>query len=111
MLEISHDSSDLLNTDRYISLTFRVDEDQFNPSMEHLITNGIVPTEFTGNFNPTNDNFWMMIHDHPLGDQDRDFAMIVYPEQDEECLISDGIIPLLQERFNLTPESLPGCFQ
>jgi transposase InsO family protein len=111
ILEVSHDGSELLNFFRYVSLTFRVDESIFNPTLEGRISSGIIPIEYTGNFNPTDDNFWMMVHDHPLGDQDRTFAAILYPEQDAERIMSDGIIPLLENRFELSPNTLPGCFQ
>ncbi len=53
----------------------------------------------------------MMLHDHPLGDQDRTFAAILYLEQDVERILSDGVIPLLENRFELTPDTLPGCLQ
>ncbi len=52
----------------------------------------------------------MMIHDHPLAEQDRYFAAIIYPDQQSERIFSEGIIPLLDAAFNLHPEDLPRCY-
>jgi hypothetical protein len=41
---------------------------------------------------------------------DRLFAAIIYPEQQSERIIAEGVIPLLDQAFNLRPEDLPICF-
>jgi hypothetical protein len=51
-----------------------------------------------------------MVHDYPLGDQDRSFAAIIYPEQQQDRILTEGIIPLLENRFAFFPDDLPNCF-
>ena len=47
--------------------------------------------------------------DHPLAEQDRNFAAIVYPETDAEEVIMEGILPALEERFNMPADRYPRC--
>jgi hypothetical protein len=110
ILEVSHDDSKLLNAEIYITLTVPVDTNHFNEMLEHRITTGRISSQYNGSFNPLVDGIWMMVHDHPLADQDRFFAAIIYPEQQSERIISEGITPLLNQAFDMNPEDLPGCF-
>jgi hypothetical protein len=109
-LEISHDGSDLLNADRYITLTVPVDSHHFNDELERRISTGQASSQYIGSCNPLQDGIWMMIHDHPLAEQDRYFAAIIYPNHQNERIFSEGIIPVLEAAFSLNPEDLPGCF-
>jgi hypothetical protein len=110
ILEVSRDGSELLNAERYITLTIPVDTNHFNETLEHRITTGRIISQYNGSFNPLVDGIWMMVHDHPLADQDRFFAAIIYLEQHRERIISEGIIPLLNQSFDINPSDLPGCF-
>ncbi len=109
-LEISHDGSDLLNADRYVTLTVPVDMNHFNDELERRITTGQASSQYIGSCNPLQDGIWMMIHDHPLAEQNRYSAAIIYPDHQNERIFSEGIIPVLEAAFSLNPEDLPGCF-
>jgi hypothetical protein len=91
-LEISQDGSDLLNADRYITLTVPVDTNHFNDELERCITTGHVSSQYIGSY------------------KDRYIAAIIYPDHQNECIFSEGIIPVLEAAFSLNPEDLPGCF-
>jgi hypothetical protein len=110
ILEMSYDGSELLNTSRYISIMVPFDSNHFSPMMETQLVNNTGQTEYHGNLNPLEDGIWMMIHDYPLGDQDRSFAPIIYLEHQQERILSEGIIPLLEHRFAFFPDDLPQCF-
>ncbi len=106
LLEISHDGSKLLNTDWYISITIPFSipcwkiEFLLDWSQHDMLASSI--------HSQMEYRWWCMII---LGDQDRSFAIIIHPEEQHEGVIVEGIIPLLEHRFNLSPENLPECFK
>jgi hypothetical protein len=78
--------------------------------LENQIATNLISTKYSGNLDALADGIWMMNHDYLLGDQDRSFAAIVYLEQQQDRILSEGIVPLLKHRFVLFPDDLPCCF-
>jgi len=100
----------LFDTTQYVSLVTPINLGQFNKFLEEHISSGLVPTAYMGNYNPLDDDIlWLLIHNHPLADQDRTFAAIVYPDTDNEEVITEGVLPALETRFNLPMNRFPGC--
>jgi hypothetical protein len=64
-----------------------------------------------GDLNPHDDDFWLLLHNLPLAEQDRRHAAIIYPESESEQVIQHGVLPILRERFGLPIEAYPGCIQ
>jgi hypothetical protein len=110
ILDISYDGSELLNTQCYVSITVPFDHNHFNPMLENHIVNNRIPLEYLGRLDPLSDGVWIMVHDYPLGDQDRTFAAIVDPEQQHDRILTEGITPLLENHFAFFPDDLPNCF-
>jgi hypothetical protein len=69
--------------------------------LEEYISSELLPTEYMGDFNPLADDFWLLVHNHPLGEHDRSFTVIVYPENDSKPVITEGVIPALEGCFHL----------
>jgi len=84
---------------------------QFNDFLEDHISSGLVPTVYTVSLNPLDDDFWLLLHNYPLPDQDRTFAAIIFPESESERVISEGVLQILQERFELPIKSYTGCIE
>jgi hypothetical protein len=84
IIEISHDGSEFLNLDRYVTINVPVDTNHFNDSLECQITSRIISTQYNGTLNPLYDGIWMMVHDHPLATQDSLYATILYPGDQSE---------------------------
>ena len=61
---------------------------QINNFLEEHITSGLVPTVYMGNLNPIDDDFYLLLHNHPLAEQDHAFAAIIYPESESERVIN-----------------------
>jgi hypothetical protein len=62
-----------------------------------------------GNLTPLDDDCWILAHNHPLAEQDRTFAAIVYAETESECILNEGVLPALETRFHLPTSGYPGC--
>jgi hypothetical protein len=75
--------------------------------LENQTATNQIPVEYSGSLDPLADSIWMMIHDYLLTDQDRSFAAIIYPEQQQGRILADGIIPLLEHSFAFFPDNLP----
>jgi len=74
----------ILTIDRFVTMVFPINTGQFNDFLEEHITSGVVPTVYMGNLDPIDDEFWLLLHNHPLAEQDRTFAAIIYPESESE---------------------------
>jgi hypothetical protein len=103
--------TEVTNTMRYVTLVLPINPGEFNDILEDHIASGIVPTTYHGSRNPYNDNLWIMLHSWPLAEQDRSIATLIYPGTDFEHLMSEGVIPVLVNRFELEPNHLPLCFE
>jgi hypothetical protein len=45
--------------------------------LEEHIESSLVPTVYTGSLNPIDDDFWLLLHNYPLAEQDCTFAVII----------------------------------
>jgi hypothetical protein len=70
----------LANVDRFVTIVLRINIGQFNDFLEDHIRSRLAPTVYTGSLNPLDDDFWLLLHNYPLSDQDHTFAAIIYPE-------------------------------
>jgi hypothetical protein len=52
-----------------------------------------------------------MTHNFPLDDLGTRFAAVIYPNDSARVVFTQGIIPLLNQAFDLRPHSLPLCFR
>jgi hypothetical protein len=59
----------LFDTTQYVSMVTPINLGQFNKFLEEHISSGLVPTAYMGNYNPLDDDIWLLIHNHPLADQ------------------------------------------
>jgi len=98
-------------TDRYVTMVLPINLGQFNDFLEDHLSTGLVPTAYMGDLNPHDDDFWLLLHNLPLAEQDRRHAAIIYPESESEQVIQHGVLPILRERFGLPIEAYPGCIQ
>jgi hypothetical protein len=98
---------EITNTEQYVTLALPINLGEFNDMLESHLSDGLAPTNYVGNRNPIDDDLWIMLHRWPLAEQDRSFAAICYPEFNFETLMSNAIIPILSQRFGLTPDYLP----
>jgi hypothetical protein len=101
----------LTNMDRFITMVMPINIGQFNDFLEDHIRSGLVPTVYIGSLNPLDDDFWLLLHNYPLSDQGHTFVAIIYPESESERAISEGVLPILRERFDLPIESYTGCIE
>jgi hypothetical protein len=62
-----------------------------------------------GNLTPLDDDCWILAHNHPLAEQDRTFAAIIYPETESERILNEGVLLALETRFHLPTSSYRGC--
>jgi len=109
VLDVDHEGEHFLDVDRYVTMVLPVTRGQFNPILERHIASGIVSPDYYGNLNPLDDDFWVLMHAHPLSDVDRSFAVITYPQGIEGTVIAEGVIPMLQERFGMSREECNNC--
>jgi hypothetical protein len=109
VVETDMTGSCLFDTTQYVSLVTPINLGQFNEFLEEHISSGLVPTAYMGNYNPLDDDIWLLIHNHPLAEQDHNFAAIVYPNTNSEEVIMEGVLPALETRFNLPIHRFPGC--
>jgi hypothetical protein len=101
----------ILTTDRFVTMVLPINTVQFNDFLDEHITSGLVPMVYMGSLNPINDVFWLLLHHHPLAEQDHSFAAIIYPESESERVINEGILPALRERFAMPLDSYRGCIE
>jgi len=99
----------VFDTTQCVSMVIPINLGQFNDFLEEHIETGLVPTAYMGTFNPLDDDFWLLIHNHPLADQDHTFLAIIYPGMNSEIVITEGILPALDPRFNLPLDGYRGC--
>jgi hypothetical protein len=99
----------LFDTTQYVSMVTPINLGQFNEFLKEYISSGLVPTAYMGNYNPLDEDICLLIHNHPLADQDCTFADIVYPNTDSDEVITEGGLPALETRFNLPLNRFPCC--
>jgi hypothetical protein len=90
-IETDHTGWRLLDTTQYDTLVVPINLGQFNDFLEEHISTNLVPTTYLGNLTPLDDDCWILAHNHPLAEQGRTFAAIVYPETDSECILNEGV--------------------
>jgi hypothetical protein len=100
-IETDHTGRWLLDTTQYVTLVIPINLGQFNDFLEEHISTHLVPTTYMGNLTPLDDDCWILAHNHPLAEQDRTFAAIVYPETESERILNEGVLPALETRFHL----------
>jgi hypothetical protein len=93
--------------DWYVTMVLPINLGQFNRFVEEHIPSGIVPMVYTGDLNPFDDAFWLLLHNY----QDHSFATIIYPESESEHVINQGVLPMLCNCFCLPAEAYPGCIE
>lgn len=111
IIGIDFTGEQLLDTDQFISLIFRIDPSVFHPGLETAIRAGILPQHIETSFESLSEPLWIMTHNVPLVDLGTQFAAVLYPETRARPVFTKGIIPLLHRVFNLQPETLPFCFR
>jgi hypothetical protein len=82
ILETDTTGTQRLRTDRYVTMVLPINLGQFNDFLEDHLSTGLVPTAYMGDFNPHDDDFWLLLHNLPLAEQDRRHAAIIYPESE-----------------------------
>jgi hypothetical protein len=110
-LEVDYTGAHFLRTDLYVSMVTPINLGQFDDFLEEHISSRLVPTAYVGNFNPLNKDFWLLLHNHPLAEQNHTFAAIIYPETDSEPVLTEGVRLALERKFNLPADSYPGCIE
>jgi hypothetical protein len=109
MMEIDHEGELFLDTERFVTLILPLFPGQFNITLEDHIARMIAPAHYGGDLNPLNDGLWLLLHNHPLSEVDRTFAAITYPNGVEDVVIEEGIIPMLENGFNIPVDTLHNC--
>jgi len=89
-MTLDHEGEHFLDTDRFVTLILPLSPGQFNPILEDHIARRIATAHYGGDLNPLNDGLWVILHDQPLSEVDRSFAVITYP---------NGVVTSLSQRW------------
>lgn len=111
VIETGPTGAQLKNIDRFVIMVLPINIGQFNDFLEDHITSGLVPTVYTGSLNPLDDDFWLQLQNYPLAEQDHTFAAIIYLESESKHVISEGVLPILQEFFAFPIDAYAGCIE
>jgi hypothetical protein len=108
-MTLDHEGEHFLDTDRFVTLILPLSPGQFNPILEDHIAHRIATAHYGGDLNPLNDGLWVILHDQPLSEVDRSFAVITYPNGVADVVIEDGVLPMLERRFSIPMDTLHNC--
>lgn len=71
-LETDTTGVQLLNVERYVTMVLLIKAGQFN-ILEEQVNTELVPVEYLGTYNPLDDDFWLLVYNHPLAEQSQFF--------------------------------------
>lgn len=79
VIEMNFTGEQVLDTNQFVSLVFRIDPSVFHPGLEATTRAGLLPQHIVTNFEPLSEPLWIMLHDVPLKDLGMTFMAVVYP--------------------------------
>jgi transposase InsO family protein len=104
---------EMLDTNIFVSLAIRVDESMICWECERALKRGHLPSLYEGDVEPIEDGnpLWVLLHNRPFNDLEPRAARIIYPDHRARTIFTEGIIPVLQRGFNVTPHQFPRCYR
>jgi hypothetical protein len=104
---------EMLDTNIFVSLAIRVDEFTICWERKRALERGQLPSLYEGDLEPMEDGnpLWVLLHNRPFNDLEPRVARIIYPDHRARTIFTEGIIPVLQRSFNVTPHQFPRCYR
>jgi hypothetical protein len=99
------------STDIFVSLAIRVDDTTFSWERERSFEWGHLPGLYTGDLEPLEEPLWVLLHNRPFNDLNPHFARITRPDHRARSVFVEGIIPALEQGYNIKPRDLPLCYR